>query len=106
MGFIEDFGECFTVTVSWEPLLSQDVYGKPTYDAGVNFKARVVRENKLVRNKEGQEVMSTAQCWLEGNPEVSPEDQITLEDATTPAILAIERFQDDIGPSHTKVFFL
>ena len=106
MSFINDFKECFTVDVTHEPLSSRDDFGKPTYGTPVPFKARVVREHKLVRDKDGQEVVSTAQCWLLGNPVVSPDDQITLEDATTPAIVMIERFQDEIGPSHTKVYFL
>ncbi len=106
MSFIDDFKECFTVTVTHKPFLSQDGFSEPTYGSGVNFKARVVREHKLVRNKEGQEVVSTAQCWLQGNPVISPADQITLEDATTPAIVMIEQLQDEIGPSHTKVYFL
>ncbi len=106
MSFINDFKELMTVTVTVAPLSSQDGFSKPTYGAAVSFKARVVREHKLVRDKEGQEVVSTAQCWINGNPVISPEAQVTLEDATTPAVVMIEQFQDERGPSHTKIYFL
>lgn len=106
MSFVNEFADMFTDTAIWEVLASRDGYGKPVFDTPEAFAARLSRKHKLVRDTEGHEVVSTAHIWLEGTPAVSPQDQITLSDGTTPAIISVERFQDEEGDSHTKVFFL
>lgn len=97
--------DLFTDTVTYRAFSSRDVFGAPTYGSGTEYAARVVREHHLVRDGQGDEVVSTAQVWIKGTPEVDPEDQVELSDGTTPEILTSERFQDERGASHTKVYF-
>lgn len=106
MSFADDFKDLMTDTVIVKPLSSRSAYGVPTYGSGTTYTARVVRMHKMVRDSQGHQVVSTAQAWIAGTPAISPQDQVALSDGTTPAIAAVERFQDEVGSSHTKVYFL
>lgn len=110
MAFVNDFLDMMSDTLRWRPLAGRDDYGAPDYGStdGDEFECRLVRENKLVRTVQGDEVVSTAHVWIGGTPMVRPEDQIELSDGTTPEILSVEIFQDEDGGellSHTKVYF-
>lgn len=106
MTYINDFREMFPDTVTWAPLTSRDQYGTPTYGAGTAFDCRLVRRNTLVRDRQGQEVTSRAHVWLMGSPAVDSDDKLTLSDGSVPVIVSVERYQDEGGSSHTKVYFL
>lgn len=106
MAFIDDLADLMTDTVVHSALSSRDAYGVPTYAVGTTHTARVVRKHKMVRDSQGHQVVSTAQAWLKGSPAISPADRVALSDGATPAIAAIERYQDEAGPSHTVVFLL
>ena len=109
MAFINDLLDLFTETVTWNPLESRDAYGAPTYTEGVtaniDIPARLVRRTKMVRDKNGDEVVSTAHVWIGADCNVQPDDQIVLEDDSTPVILAVERSVDEHGNRTTKVYF-
>ena len=70
-----------------------------------SYRGRYVRRNQMVRDDAGDEVVSRSQLWLFGAPSLTPRDKITLPDGTTPVILAVERYPDDNGAHHEKVFF-
>lgn len=106
MSFATEFRDLMTDTVTHYALSSRDAYGTPSYGAGTSYPARVVRKHKLVRDAAGQQVVSTAQAWLGGTPAITPQDKVTLSDNSSPPIVAIERYQDEVGASHTVVFFL
>jgi len=105
MSFIDDLSELFTDTATHAVLSTRDGFGKPTYGSGTAYSGRLVTKNKLVRDQQGDDVVSTAHFWFQGAPDVGPDDQITLSDGATPPIISVERFQDDVGTSHTKVYF-
>lgn len=103
--FIDALKPLMPDTVTWAALTGRDQYAKPTYGSGTTFTARVVRQHKLVRDAAGDQIVSTAHAWLAGSPAISPQDKVTLSDGTSPPIITIERFPDESGPSHTKVYF-
>lgn len=105
MAFVDDLSDLMTDVAIWYPLTGRDDFGAPTYGDGTEYAARLVRRHKLVRDAEGDEIVSTAQLWLQGAPAISPDDRVTLSDGTSPPIAAVERYQDETGASHTKVFF-
>lgn len=105
MAFADKFLDMMTDTVTWAVLTSRNDFGVPTYAAGTSFEARVVRKHKLVRDAAGDQVVSTAQAWIGGTPAINPQDKVTLSDGTSPPIIAVERFQDEVGASHSVVFF-
>lgn len=105
MSFAEEFGDMMTDTMTWYAVTSRDGYGKPSYGSSTEFDCRLVRKHKMVIDPQGEEILSSAQAWVKGTPEISPQDKVVLSDTTEPVILAIERYQDETGPSHTVVFF-
>ena len=106
MTFISDLADMMTDTATWRALTGRDDYGVPTYASpGTSYAARLVRKHRMVRSLEGDEVVSTAQLWIGGTPAIAADDRVTLSDGSTPVILAVERFQDEIGASHVVVFF-
>lgn len=106
MTIVSDILDLLTDTAIWQPRTARDEYGMPTYGDSTEFRARLVRKNRLVRDASGHEVVSTAQLWLGGSPAIAPDDWVTLSDGSTPVIASVERYQDEVGPCHTVVFFL
>jgi hypothetical protein len=73
------------------------IYGHQTGGTTKTYRAQVVWQNKLVRNAQGEQVVSACQVILYGVSGVTVEDAITLPDGTSPAIISVERFPDDSG---------
>jgi len=108
MAFADDFKDMAADTATWKPFVDRDRFGAPTYGDAVTFDhVRLVRKHKLVRNAQGDEVVSTAQLWIIESPApaVGPEDEITLSNGTTPPIIAVDCPQDEEGEAYTKVYF-
>lgn len=106
MGIATDLKDLMTDTATWYALASRDSFGVPTYgSSGTSYAARLIRRHKLVRDARGDQVVSSAQLWLAGAPAIAPDDKVTLSDGTSPPIVAIDRFQDEDGASHTVVMF-
>ncbi len=102
---ISDWSDCFPQTITHAAFNARDEYGKPSFDSGVSFDARIVFKQKLVRKKDGSEIMSRGSVWILGNPVITSEDQITFPDGSTPPILSYEQPSDEDGAHHVKVFF-
>lgn len=117
MAFIDEFAELLNDSITHNPINAtnpRDVHGAPNYDSGLSYAARVLKESKLVRDQNGDQVLSSYHVWigssddtnLEAPPNVDPRDEIVLSDGKRPTILAVEQFQDDTSViSHTKVYF-
>lgn len=93
-----------TVTVSTS-VSSRDNYGKPTYAAGTNYKARVVAKAQVIRDKNGEEKTSSHIVYLNGVSGLSPETgQVTLPDGTKPPILLVETYPDGSGNYYEQIY--
>lgn len=101
---VDDFANCFTETITHAEFGGRGGYGERSFGSPASYDARIVKINKLVKTSDGSEKMSTSQVWIQGTPVVTPEDQITLPDGSTPIILSVEKFPDDNGDHHVKVF--
>ena len=115
---ITEWLDCMPQTVSWERFQDRNDWGKPTYAAAVSHRARVVYQTEFVidQRQGGAELETTANghVWFgpptsnlgSGNPpSVTAEDRITLPDGTQPNILRVDRFPDEDGDHHVKVYF-
>lgn len=100
-----DFLDMMPATITHNPLSSRDEYGAPTYTSGSDYRARIVTKDTIVRGHDGAELVSRLQCWIAGTPSISPEDQIVLPDGTSPPIFNVEKFTDETGDHHVKVYF-
>lgn len=101
-GFIDLFADCLGSTVTLEPYVGPDPYGRPTYGAPVRYAARVQGRNRLIRTLENLERISTVQVYLDGTAasSVSPKDRLTLSTdfvPNQPPLLAINTETDETG---------
>ena len=104
---IADLAPLLVHTVTLEPWSSQDGYGKPAYGAAVTYAARVVGRNRMVRDDQGREVVSSKQVQLGQKVSVSTKDRITLpagEVLQQPPIVAVGDSPDELGESYTVVY--
>lgn len=100
-----DFLDMMPDKVTHYPFTGRDGYGKPSYSSGTEYYARVVEKNTLVRGFDGSEVVAKGMIWLGGLPSIAPEDRITLESGDNITILSIEKYPDENGLHHIKVFY-
>ncbi|MBC7340893.1 MAG: hypothetical protein H5U02_00305 [Clostridia bacterium] len=98
-----DFLAWFKQTVTVEPFSGTNAYSEPVYGAPVTYSAFVQRKTKLVRDRTGREVVSTAQVYLDGSVNVGVQDRITLPDGSQPVVLSVEVLPDETGSAHHKV---
>ena len=110
---VQMFRDLMRQTVSLETHAGVDSYGQSSYEAGQDYRARVVGKVRMVRNWQGQEVGSSHTVYLASNPGVTVKDRLTLStgdagstEATVrqPAILSVGNFPDERGRHHTVLF--
>ena len=106
MSFLDDLKDMMPDTASWKPFVSRDRAGKPTFGSATAIaNCRLVQRNQLVRDRNGDQVLSTAHLWVPSDEAITPESEVTLSDGTTPPIISVLRTPDENGDKHTKVFF-
>ena len=71
------------------------------------FKGRIELTNTLVRNRMGQETLSTCKIYCEGNTVIDYKDKISAPEFTTqyPEILKIDLMPDETGRSYYKCIY-
>lgn len=96
----------FTVLV--RPLLSKERFGEETHGPEVAIKGRLRDGNVIVKNSDGQEVVSKTQFWAAGVFGLTADDLYTLPAPFTPAkpqAIAVILETDEHGVHHEKVMF-
>lgn len=90
-----------------------DGYGQPTFGADATYRVRVSGRRRLIRNSEGDEVLSTHTLYFAATPAVGAHDRITLSTgdvnsteagATQPPILAVGKYPGDLGRVSLTVY--
>lgn len=95
-----------TVTVASLTGFSTDGYATPGFStSATSYRARVVREQRLIRSLEGREEMATTTVWVASTSTFGPVDKVTLPDGSSPPLLAVETFSDEYGVTHSKLAF-
>ena len=103
---IDDVRDLLTATVRHARALARDAYGRVTaWSPDVPYSARVVYRHRLVRSRTGDFVASRGYAWVFGASDIALDDRITLPDGCAPTLLAVERYGDEAGGHHHKVFF-
>lgn len=82
---------------------SYNDYGKPTFSAPVDIKARRFEKVKMTRDIEGRETVSTAQIFCEVST-ITTNDRITLPDGTKPLIISVSNVDGFSGYHHTEIY--
>jgi hypothetical protein len=81
-------------TISHAAWLSQDGYGAPTFGTPVLRPARVEPQVRRITNAQGQERVSRALVFLDGEVVLDLRDRLTLPDGTVPPIQRIDTLTD------------
>lgn len=105
-------------TVTVEPCVSVDAYGKVTYGTPVSYRTRCLGRSRIVYDSDGKERMSGATVVFFGEYNLNTLDRFTLPlrfsadprdvnnlEARQPQCLAIDRETDENGAHHTTVYF-
>jgi len=71
----------------------------------ISVPSRVQELNKIIRDKAGQEAVSTCQIYVDGSTTIDPRDRIILPDGTYPEILAIKPEIDEFGNIYAKIIY-
>lgn len=82
-------------------------YGEPSFATSTtNHRARIVHKPGYVRSGEGEEVAYEHIAWVRstGGTSITASDRVTMPDGTTPPVQRVERYADDDGPNHVKLF--
>lgn len=90
--------EMLTESVTHQPYVGQDQYGKPHHGAPVERPARVAYRVTTLTNAQGQERTSTSVVYMEGNFAMTLRDRLILPDGTAPAIQAVYSPSDPLHP--------
>ncbi len=94
----------FVHTVTLEPFVSRDVYGKPTYGAPITVKAKIEKSEEQLLTPEGQSLVSSRKVFLASqDTSITPEWRLTLPAGfgpTQPQILQVRPVNDHNGVNH------
>lgn len=81
-------------------------YGAPIFAATAStYRARIVDKPGFVRSNAGEDVAFRTVAWLASTAPLTIDDRFTLPDGTSPPAVALERFPDQNGAYHVKLFF-
>jgi len=90
-----------TQTVIWERVLGYDEFARPIMDTQ-QIAARVEPANRLIRNREGAEVVSRARILTRAP--VQPGDWLTLPDGARQPVLDARGFVGLGGEEYREVY--
>lgn len=95
-----------TATVTIAPYTGQDAYGKAQYGPAQTVPARVQFRLQRLTDATGQERVSRAKVFVDGDVTLDLRDRVTLPDGTMPPILTLYKVSDlDGAVSHWETFF-
>lgn len=104
--FEQDFADWRDYSVTISQFMSFNQYGEPNYGPGVTTPCYIEMSPKLVRNTAGQEVVSSARVYVVGDAAITPLDKIILVDNTSPPILRVDHFYNDVATLELTVIYL
>ncbi len=107
MSFEQDFLDCMPATIAYQaPDGTFTNRGEPNLGAATNFAARIVEQNVVVFDSEGNERIAGVTIYIPTDTVLDPTGKLTLPAGFTPRsppILAFDRFSDQDGTHHTRL---
>lgn len=89
-----------TQSVEVEAFLSRDAYGTPSYASMLTAPARVEYRTRVIRARDGREVVARATVYLPHSVTVGGDDRLTLPDGSTATPLDVRPVTDLDGSLH------
>jgi hypothetical protein len=102
-----NFLEMMPDTVVFNATASNDKYGKKTFSAtNINVRCRLIDDTVLVKNSEGQDIVSVGRAILAGNYDtLTLGHKLTLPSGATPVIVKIDSKNDTSATTHHTVVY-
>ncbi len=77
--------------IGWKQRTGDDEYGQPVLAAVVQSKGRWVEKRRMVRSKDGREVLSEVSVTLPAEHEVAAGDQLSCDGEIYVEVIAVSR---------------
>jgi len=102
-----EFLEFMHQTIQIEPMIDREPDGgDPIFGDPKLYRARIVAQQRLVVDSNGQERMSRSVGWIHGVPEdLTTDARITLPNGEQPFVINIHHYPDETGMHHVKIDF-
>ena len=92
-------------TGTYQNITSRDVYGKRTGGTAVSFKCHVKYNRREAYSPDGHLVILGGTVIMDDVYNIGKAAILTLPDGSTPKIINVQTFFDEVGPHHTTVDF-
>lgn len=107
MSFPSAFLSMMDSTVKISTRTTHNNYGEPSFAATTSsYRARIVEKPGYLRNGQAEEISYSHVMWVAstGSVSITASDRLTLPDGTIRPMLAVERYPDEDGAHHVKVY--
>ena len=107
MAFSTEFLSLMDSTIRVSTRGTHNNYGEPSFAATTaSYRARIVYGPTYDRSPGSESVEYSHVLWVRstGAVSITASDRITLPDGTTPPVAKVERFADEDGPHHCKIY--
>ena len=98
-------GSYLAQTIHHKASSGVDGYGQSTFDAAVQISGRWVEKRRIVRNKDGREVISEISVTLAGDSPVVAGDQISIDGEFWVEVITVSSAPGLSGEPMTKRAF-
>lgn len=102
-----DWARMFTDVVTVAPVTGHDNSGKRQFGTAVTYSAWINRRQRIVRNRQGQEVVSNMTVRLLTKDVITPEARLTLPAGYVPQqpeLISTAMPRDERGVHHVVVY--
>lgn len=82
-------GDYLAQTIWRKPRTGVDGYGQPTFGSPVQTKGRWLEKRRLVRNPEGEQVVSEVSATVGPGDEIAVGDQLSADGSTYLTVIAV-----------------
>ena len=89
-----------------KPRTGMDGYGQPSFGSAVQTKGRWLEKRRLVRNAEGEQVISEVTVTLAPDEEVAVGDQLSSDGSTYLTVIAVSVSRGLAGDALTRRAYL
>lgn len=86
---------------------SHNNYGEPSFGASTtNYRARILEKPGYLRTGESESIEYSHIVWARstGATSITASDRVTMPDGSKPPVLRVERYGDEDGENHVKIY--
>lgn len=104
MSLANDFKNEMAQSVTIELATGHDGWNKPTFGTGVAYSCHTKLKIRNIKDRNGNDAVSSCQIYLDAHPSVSYDSRITYG-SDHPVILLIRRQWDEKGGAYATIVY-